>query len=248
MSNDAGFHWPGGARAAVSLSFDDTRPSQLDYGTPLFDAHGIKATFYASLTSLLARLPDWKKAHASGHEIGNHSLRHMCSGNFTWSRDNALEDYTEERMESELREANGIIRQAIGAAPVTFAYPCGQTFIGRGEACRSYVPVVARNFLAGRGFRAEFVNSPDYCDLAHLGGVDSDMFSFDQYMAWINRALDEGGWIVFVGHDIREKPAFQVSVTGELDRLLGKFKEPGSGIWVDTVAAVSAHVKSKSTR
>jgi len=243
MSTGSGFRWPNGARAAVSLSFDDTRPSQLDMGLPVFDAHGVKATFYASIESLLSRQADWKKAAGAGHEIGNHSLLHMCSGNFTWSRDRALEDYTEDRMETELKQASEIIKKWTGTTPVTFAYPCGQTFIGRGEACRSYVPVVARNFLAGRGFKSEFVNAPDFCDLAHLGGVDSDTFSVDQYLAWVNRALDEGGWIVFVGHDIREKSAFQVSLSGELDLLCRKLKDPGSGVWLDTVAAVAGWIK-----
>ena len=41
-----GFPWPEGARAAVSLSFDDARPSQVDVGLPIFDRHGVKVTFF----------------------------------------------------------------------------------------------------------------------------------------------------------------------------------------------------------
>ena len=38
--------WPGGARVAVSLSYDDALDSQLDMAVPALDAHGFKASFY----------------------------------------------------------------------------------------------------------------------------------------------------------------------------------------------------------
>jgi peptidoglycan/xylan/chitin deacetylase (PgdA/CDA1 family) len=40
------FSWPEGKRAAVSLSFDDARLSQIDTGLALFRRLGVKATFY----------------------------------------------------------------------------------------------------------------------------------------------------------------------------------------------------------
>src|SRR5437016_1452750 len=98
------FTWPGGARAAVSLSFDDARPSQAERGIPLLDRLGMRATFFVSPERVLDPAP-WKRAAQAGHEIGNHSMTHPCSGNFPWSRDNALEDYTLERMEKELLDA-----------------------------------------------------------------------------------------------------------------------------------------------
>jgi peptidoglycan/xylan/chitin deacetylase (PgdA/CDA1 family) len=42
------FPWPAGKRAAISLSFDDARQSQVDVGLPLLDRYGDKATFYLS--------------------------------------------------------------------------------------------------------------------------------------------------------------------------------------------------------
>ena len=43
MSND---FWLEGKTAALSLTFDDARLSQVDQGLPLLDAYGVKATFY----------------------------------------------------------------------------------------------------------------------------------------------------------------------------------------------------------
>ena len=41
----ADFAWPEGKRAAVSLSFDDARASQVDTGTALLNRYDVKATF-----------------------------------------------------------------------------------------------------------------------------------------------------------------------------------------------------------
>src|SRR5215510_2060295 len=92
------FSWPDGKRAALSLSFDDARQSQVDTGLTLLDKHNIKVTFYVVPAAVERKLDGWKKVVMSGHEIGNHSLNHPCTGNFTWSRQKALEDYTIEKM------------------------------------------------------------------------------------------------------------------------------------------------------
>ena len=86
------FEWPNGKRAALSLSFDDARLSQVDIGTKLFDKYGAKATFYVVPERMQHRLEGWKLAVESGHEIGNHTLYHPCTANFSWARDHALED------------------------------------------------------------------------------------------------------------------------------------------------------------
>jgi peptidoglycan/xylan/chitin deacetylase (PgdA/CDA1 family) len=98
--------WPEGKTVAVSLSFDDGRLSQVDKGTALLDKYNVKATFYLMPSSLKERLEGWKKAAQNGHEIGNHSLNHPCSGNFEWSRHKAIENYSLEQMRSELMDAS----------------------------------------------------------------------------------------------------------------------------------------------
>ena len=42
----------------------------------------------------------------------------------------------------------------------------------RGAA--SYVPVVARRYVAGRGYRSEFANDPEWCDFAQLQAAHVD--------------------------------------------------------------------------
>ena len=75
------FTWPNGAKAAVSLAYDDALNSQLDNALPALNTYGLKATFYLQLSSpvIEARLPEWRAAAANGHELGNHTLFHQCS-------------------------------------------------------------------------------------------------------------------------------------------------------------------------
>jgi len=232
------FQWPERRRGAVSLSFDDARPSQLDRCIPLLNSHGVRATFYVSLPNMNQRLGEWKDVIESDHEIGNHTVSHPCSGNFKWSRSRALEDYTLERMEAEFVEANGEIERALGVRPQTFAYPCGQKFVGRGEKTESYVPLVARFFLAGRGFRDEAPNDPAFCDPAQLAAVDGDCLTFKQYRVWLERTAAEGGWLILAGHDVGEAPT-QCVRPAALDSLCRYCLDPANGLWIDTVEAVA---------
>lgn len=236
------FVWPHGKRAAVSLSFDDARVSQVDAGLPILDKHGVKATFYLSPSRTHERLNAWQRALANGHELGNHTMTHPCSANFLWSRENALEDYTLERMERELLDANAFIEQTFGVKPSTYAYCCGQKFVGRGTHLQSYVPLIARHFVVGRGFRDETPNDPVVCDLAQASGVDSDNTPFETLRAWVDRAVEERGWVIFVSHEIDDLPrlAMQADV---LDAVCAYCAGPANGVWVDTVTAIGAYVR-----
>jgi peptidoglycan/xylan/chitin deacetylase (PgdA/CDA1 family) len=235
------FVWPQGIRAAVSLSFDDARASQVDNGAPLFDACGVKVTFYVSLASLQAKLPAWQAVLHAGHEIGNHSVRHACTGNFPFAKGKALEDYTLPQMAAELDQANVEIEKLLGVHPVTFAYPCGQKFVGRGLETRSYVPAVAARFLAGRGWRDEAPNDPAFCDLAQLMTMELDGLTWEQLKALIDQTTERGFWLVLCGHDIRESGR-QTTRLDTLRSFCEYAKDPKNGLWVDTVANVARYV------
>lgn len=236
------FRWPEGRRAAVSLTFDDARASQVEKGIPILNRHGIRATFYVAVGNVEPRVAAWKAAVAAGHEIGNHTIRHPCSANFCWSRDSALEDYTLAGMEAEILEANDRIRDLLGVVPRTFAYPCGQTFVGRGVHCASYIPVVARRFLAGRGFLSETFNDPARCDLAQLCGSAADGLSFDELRLLADRTAADGGWLVLCGHEVGEDGGGQTTGAEVLDQFCEYAVDASSGLWVDAVAAVADHV------
>lgn len=243
----SGFFWPSGAKAAVSITFDHAVPSQLDRGLPVLDAHGIKATFYPDIIEARKRLEDWRRARAEGHEIGNHSLRHPCSGDYRFERLQgdryALESLTVEWMETDLLAANTELKRMFGAVPRTFSYPCGEMFTGRGGGTRSYVPVVARHFLAGRGFGLDFSNNPAVCDLAKVNSLAADEFTFEMFMAAIKKAVKAGDWVIFCGHGVAEKGGGYPSISPrELDKLCAWLEANRKEVWTGTVAEVAEYI------
>jgi peptidoglycan/xylan/chitin deacetylase (PgdA/CDA1 family) len=237
------FSWPGGARAALSLSFDDARTSQVDVGLAVLDAEGVKATFYVVPGAVEQRLDAWKKVAASGHEIGNHSLTHPCSGNFPWARDKALEEYTVERMRRELTDASARLKELLGVLPETFAYPCGQAFVGRGLDTRSYVPLVAELFLAGRGWLDEAPTDPRRGDLAQVMGTEMDGKEFEELLPVLEQARETGGWVVLAGHEIGDGGR-QTTRVALLRKLAPYARDPANGLWLAPVAAVARHIRS----
>ncbi len=238
------FTWPEGRKMALTLTFDDARLSQIDTGIPLLDKYGVKATFYISPENMIKRSDKWKKASQNGHEIGNHSLLHPCSGNFTWSRSRALEDYTLERMMNELDSASRFVTEKVGLHPVSFAYPCGQTFIGRGINVQSYVPLIAFLFESGRGWLNEAPNDPAFCDLSQLNGTELDGKSIDQVLNLIESAKTNGYWLILAGHEM-DVEGFQTSQLKTIESICKYATDPANGIWIDNVHNIASYLKDK---
>ncbi|MBZ5582111.1 MAG: polysaccharide deacetylase family protein [Acidobacteriia bacterium] len=238
------FRWPEGKTAAVSLSFDDARASQAEVGAPLLEKYGAKATFFVNPRAVKDRLDAWKKVLAAGQEIGNHTTSHPCTVNYPFSSRNPLEDYTIPRIEEEMDGANAEIEHLLGVKPVTFAYPCGQKFVGRGVDLKSYVPAAAKRFLACRGFLDEGSNDPARCDLAQTLGMVSDGLTFEQMRSLAAAAAKQGGWLVFAGHEIG-KPGPQATEAAVLEQFLRYARDPANGVWLDTVQAVAKYIQAQ---
>lgn len=233
--------WPEGKRVAVSLTFDDGRDSQVLRGTQLLDKYGVKATFFVVPGAVRRQHEGWKKAVAAGHEIGNHSLHHPCSGNFPWSREHALESYSMTDMKAELAQANKEIQELLGVAPRVFAYPCGQTFVGRGTETKSYVPIVAEMFLLGRTWMDEAPNDPTYCDFAQLTGIEMDGKDFPQVKSFIESAREDGAWLVLAGHEMGDDGP-QTTRLSMLEELLAYAADPTNGVWIAPAGEVEDYV------
>jgi len=238
------FQWPEGKTMAISLTWDDGRKSQVETGTPLLDEYGIKGTFYVVPAAVEEALTGWQLAVKNGHEIGNHSLLHPCSGNFLWARDKALEEYTLPQMDEELANASEKIQQLLNVTPTEFAYPCGQTFVGRGTDTQSYVPVISNRFSSGRTWLDETPNDPSYCDLAQITGVEMDGKNFDEIKSIIETTKKDGLWLVLAGHDIGKKNR-QTTETKMLKKLLPYLQDPANKIWVAPVGEITAYINEK---
>ncbi|GIU73550.1 MAG: hypothetical protein KatS3mg004_0637 [Bryobacteraceae bacterium] len=242
-----GFTWPGGKRAAVSLTFDDGRPSQIDNGLPLLEKLGIRVTFFVLPGNVEKRAEDWKRAVKMGHEIGNHSMTHPCTGNYAFSRANALEDYDLGRIGRDIDSAQQAIQRLLGVTPVSFAYPCGQSFVGRGTQARSFVPLVAERFVLGRGYMGEAANDPSVFDPAQAMGTPFDDMAPTDALKLLEAAAKEGRWIIFVGHDIGPR-RFQSVDSATIEAIAAYAKDPAHGLWLDTAGAVARHIAAMKSR
>lgn len=238
------FTWPAGIRGALSLTFDDGRASQIVTGVPHLNAFDARATFYVMPHAVEPRRDAWRAAVEAGHEIGAHTLTHPCSGNFGFTAPgrSALEDLSLDQIDEELRESNARIEALLGVKPVSFAYPCGHKFVGRGETLASYVPLVARHYLTGRGWMDEYFNAPDRCDLAQLGGVSCDEFDFDPIRLQIESAAETGNWLILAGHEIGSENRRQSTRMDTLEAICAYCRDPSNGIWLDTVGAIGAYL------
>lgn len=239
------FTWPEGKQMALSLSFDDARLSQPDTGIPFLNQYDVKATFYVVPSTMEQRLEGWKKAVESGHEIGNHSLKHPCTGNFAWSRQKALEDYTILEMQDELEACNERVKELLGVESEVFAYPCGQKYVGRGVGTKSYVPLIAQKFLSGRGWLDEAPNDPAFCDLAQLTGKEMDGKTFEELLPVLEQARQTGQWIVLAGHEMGEPNHPQTTSLEMLKQLIQYAQNPDNGIWLAPVGTIARYVQEQ---
>jgi hypothetical protein len=237
--------WPHHARGAVSLSFDDAVPSQLDQAIPVLDRYGLKGTFYVNPARGMRfeRVVErWRQAHAHGHELGNHTCKHFCSGNFTFvGADRALELLQLDEVEADILMAERIMEELIpGLRPHSFAYPCGQTYVGRGTERKSYVPLVAQHFTVGRGV-GESANDPRVCDLQCLSSWMVKGLSGDELIAMLAPVLEAGHWAVFCFHGIGGD---HIRIDTEpFEQLIAYLADPAHELWVDTVQRVGEYVR-----
>ena len=133
----------------------------------------------------------------------------------------------------------------LGVKAVSFAYPCGQKFVGRGVDTKSYVPLIAKMFQSGRGWMDEAPNEPTFCDFAQLTGIESDGKDFSQILTLINEAKQTGKWVVLGGHEMGESGP-QTTKLAMLKELIEYAQNPANGIWLAPVKTVASYIKDQN--
>lgn len=199
--------YPDDCRGAVSLTFDDGGPSQLERAIPLMEERGLRGTFYVSVKvdDYVKRLEPWGAVAEKGHEIGNHTKSHTCSRNFSDGPDaKGLERSTLEEIEVDLLAAEAILRERFpDITERSFAYPCYMTHVGAGLTRQSYVPIVAKHFVAGRATgEYAFFNSPVNQDLHCLNCQPVERMPGAEMMGLVELAVRRGHWLIFAFHSI----------------------------------------------
>lgn len=239
------FQWPNGAKAAVSLAYDDAVPSQLDNAIPALNKYGLKGSFYLTLgaDTLTHRLADWRSAAANGHELGNHTLFHQCSASApdrTWVQpENDLDKVSATQLAAQIRVGNSMLHAIDGKTERTFTTPCGDLKAGGTE----YLPLVKKEFVAIKSAFGAIV--PDMKTLdpyAVMVAVPVDVTG-KELIAQVKAAAQQGTMINFTFHGIGGD---HLSVSTEAhEELLQYLADNKNTYWTDTFINIMKHVKTQ---
>ena len=228
---------------AVSLTFDDGRPCQLQKAIPAMNRRGLRGSFYLSVRKdwKEEQMKPWREVAQAGHEIGNHTLSHPCAS-YVLGQKSGLDHMTLPGIEADILAAQEIVGQVTpDRKDWTYAYTCYQTFVGRGASRQSYVPVIARHFLSGRG-GGEYgiANPPELVDLACTHGLATDRMSGFEMIGLVEALATQGQWVILVFHDI---DGSRLSVGNYDFGLLLDYLHRRSGeVWTAPVAEVARKI------
>jgi peptidoglycan/xylan/chitin deacetylase (PgdA/CDA1 family) len=241
------FVWPEGRKAAVSLAYDDALDSQLDYAIPALDRHGLKGSFYLQMSRdpVRLRLEEWRAAARNGHELGNHTLFHQCSGSLKdrdWvepQRD--LDRTSAAAMKDQVLLANVMLTAIDGRTERTMTVPCGDVM----AEDVNYIDSVRQEFVA--------IKLGD-------GAVTSDMRKLDPYavtveapvgvtgkqlIARIEEAARKGTMANFTFHGIGGD---YLSVSKQAhEELLQYLSSHRDVYWVDTFINLMKYVRQQQS-
>jgi sialate O-acetylesterase len=230
-------------QAAVCLTYDDALNVHLDNAFPLLDSLGLKGTFYLSgfFPAFRQRVAEWKAVAAKGHELGNHTLFHPCTGKLPgreWVKpDYDLENYTMQRLVDEIKMANTLLEALDGKTKRTFAYPCGDTKIGDS----SYVDEIKAHFVAARGVKSAMPKINEM-DLYDAGAYVINGQSGDELIGLVKQAMRRNALIVFLFHGVGGEHSLNISLNDHR-KLLHFLKQNEKDVWIAPFVDIAEYVK-----
>lgn len=215
-----------GNKAALSLTFDDALPCQLENAIPIMDEYGIRGTFFA-----ITDCPDypldvwgWRKVALAGHhEIGSHSAHHKKAA-----------DLSLEEAKYEAAESKRALENHFGIEISSFCYPytdapsplqqavqqAGYKQARGGRVARSDKYIEAKD-------RINLYNVPCY----HISNcvVESEIYEL------IDLALHRRAWLTFMFHAIGDHLGWDnVSLENFMELMKYLKKAQNNGLWVTT--------------
>jgi peptidoglycan/xylan/chitin deacetylase (PgdA/CDA1 family) len=216
-----------GHKAAASLTFDDSDPSQLAVAVPEMNRRGLHGTFF-----LIANRTDekdqWRQAFKAGHELGNHSLDHLHPATLNPGQE-----------QSQVAGAQVVLQNAFGIPIYSYAYPYTEITPG-------ILKWVQQNCFIARGGYGDYYMKPD---------SEPDWFNIPSqttmtatpvttYQQWIARDFDSGAWMVFMIHGLEGTPwGYEPIKTAVFNQILDALQ--AKDIWVETFSTVGAYWKAQ---
>lgn len=232
-----------GKKCAVVLTYDDAIDQHLDNAVPLLDSLGLKATFYVTAfsASMQARLDDWRKLAANGHELGNHTLYHPCIGGKgrEWVKtEYDMNNYTVQRMLDETRMTNLFLKALDGKTKRTFAFTCGDMKIGDS----SFINAMKNDFVAARAVRNE-LHKINEVDLYSVDCYVVNGETAEQMIGWVKKAMETNSLLVVLFHGVGGGNSLNVE-PGAHREFLQFLKQNEKDILIAPMITVAEHIKT----
>jgi len=207
----------GDALAAVSLTFDDGYPGQVETAIPILDARGFRATFFVHTDNVkltwAANWDAWRAAAEKGHEVGSHSKSHL---RLTQVKSPRL-------LRSEIEGSADLIEQQVGVRPISFAYP----FSDSNAALRRHV-------------LDAYILDRSNCRI--WGG---DGFAADNGIRQIEQAVEKGSWFVCMMHGVDEV-TFQPITGTAFAGIVAYLDAHRDTVWTDTYGNVGRYIRERA--
>ena len=219
--------------AAVSLTFDDSRPVHLDVVIPELNKRHLHATFFL-IVSKTTRLDEWRKALAEGHEIGNHSVSHEHAA-----------DLTKATEELQVEDAKKFLDSNFKTDVMTFAYPYTEVSPGLEYWVKRY-DIAARGGRAdSRSLYLTADSQPDWYDLPSQPSYTK--YDFTVYKGWVDKAIETKAWTTLQIHGIGDpSTGFEPIPSNTFVELLDYLKSAESrGVWVAPFGEVAAYFRAQ---
>ncbi len=233
-----------GKNCAVVLTYDDGLNVHLDIAIRQLDALGMKGTFYIPGNSVpfRDRSAEWKRAAASGHELGNHTLFHPCDGSQpgrSWvNPEYDLTHYSVARFMDEIRITNQILGAVDGKRSRSFAYTCGDRQAGGVP----FTAEVMKEFPVARGVHSKMEDIMTV-DLSNVGSFMINGESGEQLISLVRKAMENHSMLVFLFHGVGGEHNLNVSAEAHQE-LLQFLKENENKIWVTTLLEAATHIRN----
>jgi peptidoglycan/xylan/chitin deacetylase (PgdA/CDA1 family) len=221
--------------AAVSLTFDDARPVQLDVVVPELNKRHLNATFFV-IISKLTRLDDWRRAQAQGHEIGNHSVTHQHTAELNKASE-----------ELQVEDAKNFLDSNFNSDITIFAYPYSELSPGLLFWVKRY-DFAARGWQGvGKSVYVTADTEPDWYNLPSQPAYSK--YDAAVYRSWIDEAFAMHAWTTLQIHGIgNPSTGFEPIPTDTFLSLLDTLKaQESKGLWVAPFGTVAAYLRAQKT-
>jgi hypothetical protein len=224
-----------GFKSALTYSFDDAQPSQIEHYADL-QAMGVHLTFFITSNSsngTAAWDATFAQAVRDGHEIGNHTVHH-CKADLS-----DCTKYPPTSLDMELDGCTSYITGHFGQSAVwTAASPFGDT---------GYDAPAAARFFLNRGVQGGTIAPNDNTDPFNLpchGAVENETVA--AFNTQIDGAESAGRWLIMLIHTIKPTAALWYAPLdiGTITDSVFHAQTLGD-VWIDSMMNIGAYWRAQ---